>query len=99
MYRELHEFYRNFIIENSYKELKFQDGSNADFGGMLYAYIGNNIYLYDINSIDNNLHYVVSERILNEDRETIEHNDLFTFDTETMHISLLIDFINNIKIN
>jgi hypothetical protein len=94
MYSELHEFYRQFIFDNCYKQIKWVDGGNADFGGLIYAYLGNDIYLYDISTIDNELHYIVTIRT--EINEEVSHNDLFCFDTKTDHIGLLIDFINKI---
>lgn len=61
---------------------------------MIYAYLGNDIYIYDINSIENDCKFEVYKRIDNgEDLESIE---LFSFDTETDHISKLIDYINNL---
>ena len=94
MYSELHEFYRQFIINNSYKSIIWRDGGNADFGGLMYAYLGNDVYLYDISYIDNSLHFVVTIRT--QIGEEVTHKDLFTFDTETDHISTLINFINKI---
>ena len=95
MYSELHEFYKNFIIENIIYDITWKVGSNADFGGMTYAYIKEiDLYLYDMSTLTGELEYIVSKRTDNGNE--IEYNDLFCFDTEIDHISLLIDFINKI---
>ena len=95
MYSELHEFYSHFIIENIIYDITWKVGSNGDFGGMTYAYIKEiDLYLYDMSTLTGELEYIVSKRTDNGNE--IEYNDLFVFDTETMHIKTLIDFINKI---